>query len=124
MQAFGGKPFSYYESLANIFGKDIATISPTKTPIAMAKIALQEEIHDDDNEIDDEGSSMSATCLQFLNTLLDHIHNHQIRSLNQMNILLLVFTNWFHHFTKPTLICLKICLEMMKIMIRLGKSLL
>ena len=119
MQAFGGKPFSYYESLANIFGKDLATRSPTETPIAMAKIALQEEIHDD------EGSSMSAACLQILNTLLDHVHNHQIgRSLNQMNILLLVFTNWFHHFTKPTMICLRICLEMMKIMIRLGKSLL
>lgn len=55
------KPFPYYERLANIFGKDRATGSSAETPNDMANAALQEEIHDDDNEIDDEGSPMSTT---------------------------------------------------------------
>ena len=33
----------------------------TKTLISIANAILQEEIHDDDNEIDDESSPMSAT---------------------------------------------------------------
>ncbi|KAH9722638.1 DDE Tnp4 domain-containing protein [Citrus sinensis] len=55
------KPFPYYERLANIFGKVRATGSSAETPNDMANAALQEEINDDDNEIDDEGSPMSTT---------------------------------------------------------------
>ncbi|XP_006490749.1 uncharacterized protein LOC102614015 isoform X3 [Citrus sinensis] len=55
------KTFPYYERLANIFGKDHATESSTKNPNDVAIAALQEEIHDDDNEIDDKGSPMSTT---------------------------------------------------------------
>ncbi|KAL9457839.1 hypothetical protein AB3S75_006812 [Citrus x aurantiifolia] len=55
------KSFPYYERLANIFGKDLPTGSSAETLNHMANAALQEEIHDDDNEIDDEGSPMSTT---------------------------------------------------------------
>ncbi|KAH9801563.1 DDE Tnp4 domain-containing protein [Citrus sinensis] len=55
------KTFPCYERLANIFGKDHATESSTKNPNDVAMAALQEEIHDDDNEIDDKGSPMSTT---------------------------------------------------------------
>lgn len=55
------KSFLYYERLANIFRKDCTTRRSAETPIDMANATLQEEIYDDNNEINDEGSPMFAT---------------------------------------------------------------
>ncbi|KAH9772568.1 Myb DNA-bind 3 domain-containing protein [Citrus sinensis] len=56
-----GKPFPLYERLANIFGKDRATGHGAQTPADMEDEANQEEIRDDDNEMDDGCSPISAT---------------------------------------------------------------
>ncbi|KAH9723879.1 Myb DNA-bind 3 domain-containing protein [Citrus sinensis] len=56
-----GKPFPLYERLANIFGKDCATGHGAQTPADMEDEANQEEIRDDDNEMDDGCSPISAT---------------------------------------------------------------
>lgn len=71
------KPFPYYERLANIFGKDYATRRLAETPTDMANLIFHEEIHDNGNEIDDEGSPMFTTLLQILKIVLVHIHNHR-----------------------------------------------
>lgn len=47
--------------LANIFRKDRAIERSIETPIDMVNAVHQEEILDDDNDIDNEGSSISTT---------------------------------------------------------------
>lgn len=120
------KQFPYYEILANILEKGYAIGRLVETPTDMANLIFHEEIHDNGNEIDDEGSPMFTTLFQILKIVLVHIHNHRTgRGLNQMNVLLLVLRNWFQHFTKPTLICLRICMVViMKIIITLLNNLL